>query len=106
MSAWTQAYDARPTNPLCEREIEVRVVAQRCIYLNDRRVAGGKPFISENLSSFAKKTSVRQVLAAFSDDEIIAYLKEKTEREAYCAGARAYRDASQENSDNQREEGK
>lgn len=87
------AYDKRPLNDLCSREIEVSVVGDRCVYVNDHRVAGGKPYISENLPTRAKRTTVRQVLDAFSEAEILAYLFERREVRAYCAGIHAFRDA-------------
>lgn len=90
---WNAAYDKRPTDPLCEREIEIHVVGDRCIYVNDRRVAGSKPYVSENLPYKTKRTKVREVLDAFTEAEILAYLFERRERNAYYAGLRAYRDA-------------
>ncbi len=86
-------YDQRPTNALCEREIELDIVGTRCVYLNQFRIAGGKPYASQNLPSRTMKLKVRDALEAFSEEEIIAYLHERRERNAYCAGARNYRDA-------------
>lgn len=94
--AFSKAYDKRPTDPLCEREIEIHVVGGRCIYVNDHRVAGGKPYVSENLPSKTMMTTVREVLEAFTEAEILAHLFERRERNAYCAGARAHRDAASE----------
>lgn len=89
---WNTTYEQRPTSELCEREIEIHIVGTRCIYLNGRRIAGGKPYVSENLPSRTMKLKVRDALGAFSEAEILAYLNERRERNAYCAGARNYRD--------------
>lgn len=52
------AYDARPTDELCEREIEVSIVAKRCVYVNDYRIAGSEPYVSEGLPSHSIKTTL------------------------------------------------
>ena len=90
---WNAAYDAKPTDPRCDREVEVSFVGDRCVYLNNYRIAGGKPYHSENLPYRAKMTTVREALSAFSEADIVAYLNERRERQAFYAGARAYRDA-------------
>lgn len=91
--AFRAAYDERPTDELCSRSITVDVVGTRCVYLNQHRIAGAKPYVSEGLSSRSMTLTVREALAAFSEREIEAYLREKRAREAYCAGLRSYRDA-------------
>jgi hypothetical protein len=94
--AFSAAYDNRPLNAVCGREIEVCVVGDRCVYVNNHRVAGGKPYVSENLPTRTKSTTVREVLDAFNEAEILAYLAERREVRAYCAGVRAFRDAAAE----------
>jgi hypothetical protein len=47
-----------------ERKIEVTVVGKRCVYLNDYRICGGKPWVSENLPQHDFKTSIKDVLHA------------------------------------------
>lgn len=89
---WGEAYKNRPLDEKCSREITIDIVGDRCIYINDYRVQGGKPYHSENLPTKTKKTTVRDVLQAFTDDEINAYLKEKKAVDNYCAGLRAFRD--------------
>lgn len=97
---WEEAYAKRPLSETCSREITIDIVGSRCIYINDHRVQGGKPYASENLPTTSKKTTVRDVLEAFSIDEINEFLKEKIAIEAYCAGLRNYRDAEQKGGGN------
>lgn len=96
---WNKAYQKRPLNELCSREIDIDIVGNRCIYINDHRVQGGKPYASENLPKTTKKTTVRDVLEAFSVQEIHAYLEERIAVENYCAGVRNYRDAGEVKAD-------
>lgn len=78
-------YDARPRDVL-SRPVEVCVVGRRCVYVNDHRIAGGKPYVSENLPSHTLKTTVGEVLDCFGDDVIAAALKErKASRELIAA---------------------
>ncbi|WP_106598618.1 hypothetical protein [Dyadobacter jiangsuensis] len=93
MCKWNEAYAKRPQNELCSRQISIDIIGRRCVYINDYRVQGGKPYISENLPTDTRKTTVREVLEAFSVQEIQAYLEEKIAVNAYCAGLRNYRDA-------------
>jgi hypothetical protein len=92
--AWKDAYDKRPLNSLCSEMIEISVVGERCIYINDHRVAGGKPYVSENLPRKAKRTPLRDILDAFTEEQILTYLAEKHQITSYCAGLRAFRDAA------------
>ena len=92
-NVWNIAYNKRPLNEKCSRVIEIDIVGNRCVYINNHRVEGGKPYASENLPSKIKKTTVREVLDAFSRDDILAYLEEKIAIESYCSGLRNYRDA-------------
>ena len=80
---FNKIWNEKPTSELCDRLIEIDVVGKRCIYINNHRVEGGKPYVSENLPSMIKKTPLRELLDAFSDKEIRAYLKEKRERKKY-----------------------
>lgn len=75
----------RPLSEKCSREIAIDIVGDRCIYIDNTRVQGGKPYCSENLPTKSKKTTVREVLSAFSDKEIRAYLKEKRDLKKYFA---------------------
>lgn len=94
--SWGKAYHLRPLNALCSKEIEITIVGKRCVYINDHRVQGAKPYVSENLPHETRTTTVRDVLDAFSVEAIQAYLEEKIAIDAYCAGLRAYRDAQKE----------
>jgi len=58
-----------------EKPIEIMIVGTRCVYLNNYRIAGSKPYVSENLPHWIFRTSIEDVLAAFSLDEIRATLK-------------------------------
>lgn len=94
MDEWKEAYAKRPLSDICSKEIDIEIVGERCVYINDFRVAGRKPYVSERLPIKAKKTTIREVLSAFSDEEIHAYLEEKIAINNHCAGLRNYRDAA------------
>lgn len=79
-------YDARPAKPTANKPVEIDVVARRCVYINNYRVAGGKPYVSENLPSHTLKTTLGDVLQAFSDSEIRAALREQRAEREYFAG--------------------
>lgn len=91
--AWNKAYEKRRLHDLCSKQITIDIYGDRCIYINDHRVQGGKPYHSENLPIKSKDTTVRDVLEAFSVEEIQAFLAEKIAVDSYCAGLRNYRDA-------------
>lgn len=44
--------------------IEIVVVSKRCVYINDYRVAGDKPYVSENLPQHSFTVSVQQIINA------------------------------------------
>lgn len=94
-NSWNDGYAKRPLNEICSQQIEIQIVGERCIYINNRRVQGGKPYVSENLPTKTKHTAMREILDAFSTEEIHAYLEEKIAVNAYCAGLRNYRDAEE-----------
>lgn len=98
-AAWDEAYKSRPLSEVCSREITIDIVGCRCIYINDFRVWGGKPYVSENLPTTTKKSTVRAILEAFSTEELQAYLEEKVAVNAYCAGLRNFRDGIKEEAD-------
>lgn len=52
---------------LARREIELVVVGQRCVYLDDYRIAGSKPYVSENLPQHSFKIKVQDVLNALPE---------------------------------------
>ena len=93
MSAWTEefsddfneVYRNQPAMPVADKEIEVTVVAKRCVYLNNHRIAGGKPYVSECLPQHTLKSSLAKVIEAFPEADILAALKERKERQAYFA---------------------
>lgn len=76
-----------PPAPHRNKLIEVSVVGRRCVYVNDYRVAGGKPYYSENLPHHELKTTLGDVLDAFRAEDIRAAL---AEREEYAESLRAY----------------
>ncbi len=80
---WNTVHKTKPTNPLCEKHITVDIVGKRCVYLNDYRIAGGKPYVSENLPQRSMNLTVREALEAFSIKELEAYIAEKKERNEY-----------------------
>lgn len=44
--------------------VELTIVEGRCVYLNDTRIAGGKPYVSENLQHTHYDVPVDDVLSA------------------------------------------
>lgn len=82
---FNEVWKNRPLNKKCGREITIDIVADRCIYINNHRVQGDKPYHSENLPTKTKKVSVRDIMDAFSETEIRAYLKEKKDLKKYFA---------------------
>ena len=74
---YAEYWMARPLHPALDKETAVQVVGKRCVYVNDHRVAGGKPYYSENLPNTRFNTTVRGVLEAFPDSVLRAALKER-----------------------------
>jgi hypothetical protein len=83
---------ARPTEIALDAETAVQVVGTRCVYVNDYRVAGGKPYYSEGLPNQRFKTTIRDVLDAFPDRILEAALRE---REAQREHTKAWREAAE-----------
>lgn len=79
---------ARPATPVGDQVIDVDVVAKRCVYINDFRVAGSKPYVSEGLPSHQFKTTLANVLNAFPEADILAALEEKRVTAKYFADYR------------------
>jgi len=79
--------DAAPVTPTADKTIDVDIVARRCVYVNDYRIAGSKPYHSENLPSHTLKTTLGEVLNAFTNEEIRKALDEQEARGRYmrCA---------------------
>lgn len=93
---WMAARKNVPTNPLCEKKITVDMVGTRCVYLNDHRIVGGKPYVSEGLTQRSMNLNVREALNAFSVAELEAYIAEKKERDEYYEDHRALAAAQKE----------
>lgn len=90
---WSEVYAARP-NKVLGTPIEVSVVAKRCVYVNDYRIAGSKPYFSENLPSHSFTTTLKDVIDAFREEQLLAALAENKAQQEYFAAYRAARDAS------------
>lgn len=80
---WTEVRRNRPAKPTYDQPVEVSVVGKRCVYVNHYRIAGGKPYVSENLPTHNLKTTLGDVLSAFSTGEILAALHEKEQERKY-----------------------
>ena len=94
MNGYEKAKKNEPTEELCSKPITVDIVGTRCVYLNDHRIAGGKPYVSENLPWRSMDLDVREALAAFSIKELEAYIKEKKARAKYWSDYRAKNNAA------------
>ena len=64
-------------NEVMDKKIEICVVGKRCVYINDFRVAGGKPYVSENLPQHSFHVRAQDIFEAFSTDQIEAELKRR-----------------------------
>ena len=83
---FNDVYNARPAKPTADKPVEVCVVGRRCVYINNFRVAGGKPYVSENLPSHTLTATLGDVLKAFTEKEIRAAIREeKAERDYFAA---------------------
>lgn len=85
-----KASELRPTEKLLDKETTITIVGSRCIYINDHRSWGGKPYVSESLPYTERKVTVRDLTDAFSLDELMSAIKERLEREAFYHGLRSY----------------
>lgn len=92
---FNEVWAARPAAPVGDKAVEVHVVAKRCVYINDRRIAGGKPYASENLPSHNLKTSLAEIIEAFPEEDILEALAERRKRKEYFAAYHARRAASE-----------
>lgn len=86
---FNEVWDNRPPSPVRDKEVEVDVVARRCVYVNCHRIAGGKPYVSENLPSHTLKTKLGNVLDAFNEETILAALAEARATKEYFAAYHA-----------------
>lgn len=67
---------------MTDEKIEVVVVGRRCVYINDYRVVGGKPYFSENLPEHSFDATPKDIFAAFSDKQIEAELTRRKQTRA------------------------
>jgi hypothetical protein len=93
-AGFNDVWDSRPPTPTRDKQIEITVVGKRCIYVNDYRVAGGKPYLSENLPTHDLSTTLGEILDAFPDATIQAALREKLARQEYIAAYHSARAAA------------
>lgn len=50
-----------PTQAMNDKTLTVTVVGRRCVYINDYRVAGSKPYVSENLPSWSFEADINDL---------------------------------------------
>lgn len=65
------------SNTGLKQPVEILIVEKRCVYINNHRVAGAKPYVSEKLPTLALRTTLGEILAAFPDWEIEAAMAER-----------------------------
>lgn len=46
---------------MTDKTLTVTVVGRRCVYINDYRVAGSKPYVSENLPSWSFEADINDL---------------------------------------------
>ncbi len=62
------------------KPIEITVVGSRCVYINDYRVAGSKPYVSENLPHQTFRANLEDILDAFALDDLQRVVDERIAR--------------------------
>lgn len=87
---FNEVYANRP-NAILATPIEVSVVAKRCVYVNDYRIAGSKPYHSENLPSHQFTSTLKDIIDAFSEDQLLAAIAERKEQNAYFKAYHAWK---------------
>lgn len=50
--------------------IEIVIVGNRCVYINNYRVVGSKPYVSENLPHQTFRVTLAEILDAFALDDL------------------------------------
>ena len=70
-----RADDPREIAKGLETPIEITVVGKRCVYINDYRVAGGKPWVSENLPQHSFNVTLKDILDALPRKTVRAILE-------------------------------
>lgn len=58
-------------------KVEFTIYQDRCVWINDRRVAGKKVYLSENIKPQIMSTTLENVLDAFSIEDIESYIADK-----------------------------
>lgn len=86
----------KPASPVADTSIEVSVVGRRCVYLNDYRIAGSKPYYSENIPSYNLTANVRDVITALGKEKILAAMTEMDAERAYYTAYHAQPEESPE----------
>lgn len=92
---FNDVWNNRPASPTRNKPVEVSVVGRRCVYVNSYRIAGGKPYYSENLPSHELTTTLGEVLDAFKPTEIRAALAEKEAEQEYFRASHASKAAAE-----------
>lgn len=87
---FNEVYNARP-NAILSQPVEVCVVGKRCVYLNDYRIAGGKPYVSEGLPEFTLTATLSDIVSAFGHDKLLAAVAESKAQRDYFAAYHAWK---------------
>ena len=70
------------------KPIEIIVVGSRAVYINDYRVAGGKPWNSEGLPHQTFRATLEDILDAFALDDLQKAVEDRiARRDAHKAEA-------------------
>jgi hypothetical protein len=91
---WNEVSAQKP-NEVLGVLVEVQVVAKRCVYLNHYRIAGAKPYFTEHLPSHTLKCTLRDIIDAFPEDQLLAAITERREQREYFDAYRAARAATE-----------
>lgn len=58
-------------------KVEIFIYVDRCVYVNSSRIAGGKPYASENLKSNVYSVSSSEILDQLDFSDIEKYVNDK-----------------------------
>ena len=76
-----------------DKTLTVTVVGRRCVYINDYRVAGSKPYVSENLPSWSFEANINDLRYAIGRRPSSANKALQSRIEALEAALRDYMSA-------------
>lgn len=62
---------------MMSKKVEISIVHDRCIYINDYRIVGNKPYSSENLKTTNYFVDTNKILDQLDFKDIEKYVEDK-----------------------------